>query len=101
HVPPTAHHSIPTRRPSDLAASDRVTANGTVAVGGTLILNTTQSFSVGTAITLIDNDGADAVTGTFTNLPQSASFFVGSQLFAIRDRKSTRLNSSHLVISYA
>jgi hydrogenase maturation factor len=67
----------------DAATSDRVTVNGTLAVSGTLDLNPTQALSTGAAITIIDNDGADAVTGTFTNLPQGATFFAGSQLFAI------------------
>jgi autotransporter-associated beta strand protein len=70
-------------RVADAATSDRIIANGTVALGGTLSLSTTQALPIGTAITIIDNDGVDAVTGTFTNLPQGATFLVDGQLFAI------------------
>jgi autotransporter-associated beta strand protein len=67
----------------DAANSDRITANGTVAVGGNLQLTAPSAIAVGTAITLIENDGADPVTGTFSLLPQGATFFAGGQLFAI------------------
>jgi autotransporter-associated beta strand protein len=68
---------------ADPATSDRLTVNGTLAVGGTLHLSASFGVAPGTTIMLIDNDGADPVTGTFANLPQGASFFVGGQLFAI------------------
>jgi hypothetical protein len=67
----------------DANASDRLAVNGTLAVGGALILNQTQALPIGTAITLIDNDGADPVTGAFANRPQGATFLAGSQLFSI------------------
>jgi autotransporter-associated beta strand protein len=63
--------------------SDRLTVNGTLTVGGTLQLSTTSAVAPGAAITLIDNDGTDAVAGTFANLPQGASLTVGGQSFTI------------------
>jgi autotransporter-associated beta strand protein len=67
----------------DAATSDRITVNGMLTVGGTLALNPTQALPIGTAITLIDNDGSDPVTGTFANLPQGATLLAGGQLFRI------------------
>jgi hypothetical protein len=67
----------------DTNTSDRITANGTVAVGGTLSLTPTLALPIGAAITLIDNDSNDPVTGTFTNLPQGATLLAGGQLFAV------------------
>lgn len=38
---------------------------------------------IGTSYTLIDNDGADPITGTFLGLPEGATFPLNSQTFAI------------------
>src|SRR5262249_34417144 len=65
------------------ANSDRITVNGTVAVGGTLQLSLSSAVAAGTAITLIDNDGVDALTGTFAGLSQGATLLLHGQLFAI------------------
>jgi hypothetical protein len=67
----------------DASNSDRVDMNGTVALGGALQLTAASPVALGTSIRIINNDGTDAVTGTFTNLPQGAAFFAGNQLFAI------------------
>jgi autotransporter-associated beta strand protein len=67
----------------DASNSDRVDMNGTVALGGALQLTAASPVALGTSIRIINNDGTDAVTGTFTNLPQGATFFAGNQLFAI------------------
>jgi autotransporter-associated beta strand protein len=62
---------------------DRIATTGTVAVGGILQLSLTAPVPPGTAITLIDNDGADAVTGTFAGLAPGTTVNVGGQLFVI------------------
>jgi autotransporter-associated beta strand protein len=62
--------------------SDRLTIIGTVAVGGALQLGTPTALAVGDTIPLIDNDGTDAVGGTFTGLPQGVTVFLGGQQFA-------------------
>jgi len=67
----------------DAAASDRITVSGTVAVGGALQVSAASPVSPGTAITLIDNDGTDAVAGTFAGLPKGAVVTVGGQTFTI------------------
>ena len=61
---------------------DRITVNGTVQLGGTLLLNNGPAgTAVGSALTLIENDGSDSVTGTFAGLPQGAVFPVNNFLF--------------------
>src|SRR5262249_32622553 len=67
----------------DAANSDRITVNGTVAVGGTLQLSLSSAVAARTAITLIDTDGTAAITGNFAGLPQGAVLNVGGQAFAI------------------
>lgn len=58
-------------------ASDKIVAAGTVKLGnGTLKVLRYQDYSpvAGAKYTLIDNDGTDAVTGTFKDLPEGATF---------------------------
>ena len=52
---------------------DQLNVNGSVALGGAL-LSVTPGFTpaYGDSFVIINNDGADAVTGTFNNLPQNA-----------------------------
>src|SRR5262245_63858041 len=92
-------HSFPTRRSSDLNAG---TPQSTVV-----------STAFGTALQALVKDGSSnpvsGVTVTFTAPGSGASgTFPGASLTATAttnpsgiDRKSTRLNSSHLGISYA
>ena len=49
---------------------DQLKVNGTVALSGNLILSGSYVANVGDTFTIIDNDGADAVTGTFNNSPE-------------------------------
>jgi hypothetical protein len=65
------------------AASDRLKVNGAVTLGGALTINPTAAPTVGTVITLIDNDGTDAVSGTFAGLPQNAVVTVGGTRYRI------------------
>lgn len=66
------------------ALHDQLAVNGTVTLGGAaLALSGGFAATPGTAITLINNDGADAVTGTFAGLPQGAQVAVGGQVFTI------------------
>ena len=53
---------------------DQANVTGTVTLGG--ILTATLGFAplVGTQFTIINNDGADAVSGTFAGLPEGAEF---------------------------
>ena len=50
-----------------------------------LKLNASLGFTPpdGNQFTIINNDGSDAVTGTFSGLPQNGSLYIGGQLFQI------------------
>src|SRR5262249_41898785 len=52
----------------------QVQVSGAVTIAGTLTLNLLSgSISAGQSFTLIDNDGSDAVNGTFSGLPEGAT----------------------------
>jgi hypothetical protein len=53
-----------------------VSTNGTVTVGGTLQVTSTAVPAVGSSFTLLDNERNIAVTGTFKNLKEGATFTV-------------------------
>jgi fibronectin-binding autotransporter adhesin len=63
---------------------DQINVRGTVDLLG-LKLNASLGFNsaVSDQFTIINNDGSDAVTGTFTGLPQNKKVYVGSELFQI------------------
>jgi hypothetical protein len=68
----------------------QIKVNGTVNLGGATIgaelwaiLGTGFAPPFGTIFTIIDNDGTDAVSGTFAGLPQGATFTTGGLGFRI------------------
>lgn len=63
---------------------DNIIARGFVDLRG-LALQASLNFLSATSqqFILIDNDGADAVTGTFTGLPQNKKLYIGQELFQI------------------
>ncbi len=69
-------------------ASDLLRVNGTVALGGnTLSLHVTAGApGAGETFTIIDNDGTDAVSGTFAGLPEGATVTLGSATLTITYR---------------
>ena len=70
--------------PTPGSGYDQLNVRGTVNLTG-LTLNRSLGFSsaVGNQFTIIANDGADAVTGTFTGLSQGAKLYIGSELFQV------------------
>lgn len=63
---------------------DRVNVTGTVALGGaTLALAVGFAPAPGDTFTIVDNDGADAVTGTFAGLPEGASIVAAGATFVV------------------
>ena len=63
---------------------DQLVVNGTVAVGGPLIVQAGGLVPGGVqTFTLIDNDGADAVTGTFTGLAEGTIFQANGRNFRV------------------
>ena len=63
---------------------DQLNVTGTVNLGGAT-LNVTTGFAVGTgnSFVIINNDGGDAVVGTFAGLSQGATFVVSGTTFTI------------------
>jgi len=56
------------------ASYSRLTLNGTANLGGaSLIFETGAVYPVGTPFTIIDNDGSDAITGTFAGAPEGGT----------------------------
>jgi Ca2+-binding RTX toxin-like protein len=64
---------------------DQLAVNGTVVLSGALNPSLLNAFlpAKGSSFTLINNDGSDSVTGSFTGLPQGAEFNVGPRFFTI------------------
>ena len=63
---------------------DQLVVNGMVTLGGaTLTLSATFTYADCAMLTLIDNDGMDAVSGTFNGLANGATVVIGGQSFKI------------------
>jgi len=61
----------------------RLTVAGAVSVGGTLSLSVATPVAIGTTVTLITNNSAVAVSGTFNGLAEGAVFATNNGLFSI------------------
>lgn len=62
---------------------DQLTVVGTVELAGTLELTAMAGPPIGQVLTIIDNDGVDAVTGTFAGLAEGATVTVNGIPMAI------------------
>jgi fibronectin-binding autotransporter adhesin len=64
---------------------DQLNVHGSVTLGPKVNLNASLNFtsSLSDTFTIINNDGADPVIGTFTGLAQGATLNIGSQSFQI------------------
>lgn len=64
---------------------DQINVTGTVSVAGNLVVTFWDDFTptTGQTFVIINNDGADAVTGTFAGLAEGEEFEVAGQLFTI------------------
>ena len=86
---------------------DQIDVVGSVNLGGaTLVLGLGFSPAVGTAFTIVNNDGVDAVVGTFAGLAQGAVFSVGGAAFSINykggtgnDVVLTRVRTTNLAVT--
>jgi hypothetical protein len=66
------------------SVSDAVQVTGTVTLSGQLVITLISGApQVGQSFTIIDNDGADPVRGTFTGMPERTTFTLGGQLTRI------------------
>src|SRR5205807_9737724 len=89
-LPPPHLHSFPTRRSSDLPTGDFLFQVNGIEIEG------------------MNDEGVDFQYPWETSARRYhsqrlhiSSFYIDENMVTNRDRKSTRLNSSHLVISYA
>jgi len=66
------------------SAYDQLNVNGSVTLNNA-VLSVTLGFmpAVGTHFTIINNDGVDAVLGTFNGLPEGSFFTAGNSVFRI------------------
>jgi hypothetical protein len=62
---------------------DQLNVTGSVTLGGTLIVSPGFVPSNGATFTIVNNDGSDAVSGTFAGLPQGGTIVGGGRLFTI------------------
>lgn len=68
----------------DTATNDSLNVSGSVAINhAQLVPSATYGGYVGKKFTIIANDGADAVTGTFNGLPEGGTIAIGSQEYQI------------------
>jgi hypothetical protein len=61
----------------------QIKVNGTVALGGPLNVALGYTPSIGDSFRIIDNDGADPISGTFSGLPERAILTTGGQTFRV------------------
>ena len=62
---------------------DRLTAGGSVTLGGTVNVITSANLAPGTTFTILSKTSAGAVSGTFAGLPNNATFAAGGYTFRI------------------
>jgi hypothetical protein len=63
---------------------DQLSVTGAVAISNcTLQVTSLPAVPFGTAFTIIQNDGADAVQGTFSGLPENSTFSANGQSYRI------------------
>src|SRR5690606_40850198 len=89
-------HPVPTRRSSDLRLKDRTVATSEVAGVEVGVDPGSKSAGLSIFVTWQNSSGETLRKGIV-----SVEILHRGQLISKRDRKSTRLNSSHVKISYA
>src|SRR5690606_41875681 len=90
-------HSFPTRRSSDLVLSGTGESQLTGDVPDIAVLNILGARMV---LTVTADTGAIHFFDFFDGIQIESSLIIDDAI-GVRDRKSTRLNSSHVKISYA
>ncbi len=70
---------------------DAISVRGSIDLGGAALNASLSGFTsaVGNTYTIIDNDGTDAIIGTFANLPERSSLTIGANTFTISYRGGT------------
>lgn len=79
--------------------NDSLVINGSLAINNaSLSLSTGSNLVQGSTITIIQNDGSDAVNGTFSGLPEGSSFTSGAYIFQISYKGGTGGNDVTLKV---
>src|SRR5699024_12661378 len=99
-VPPLHAHSFPTRRSSDLNR-DVLKEMAVPMLAGTFIGAIVGVVSGVLMAKWVNFDAELVYSITPKSVTTPVAMDISSSLGGIRDRKSTRLNSSHVSISYA
>jgi formylmethanofuran dehydrogenase subunit C len=60
-----------------------LSATGTISLAGRLTATSTVTPAIGTVVTVVNNQGTSAITGTFANLPEGATIKVKGMTFTI------------------
>ncbi|HEV8268166.1 MAG TPA: hypothetical protein VGR00_08040 [Thermoanaerobaculia bacterium] len=79
NLTPGSTFSVEINGPTVSTQYDQLNVTGTVTLGGTLAVSLGYTPSAGTQFTVINNDGADAVTGTFAGIPEKGGLVVSGQ----------------------
>ncbi len=82
---PTGVYEVEIGGTTACSGYDQMKVTGTVQVDGTLSVSTFGTFkpAKGQIYTVIDNDGSDAVVGTFASLAEGATFTSGGYVYKI------------------
>jgi T5SS/PEP-CTERM-associated repeat protein/autotransporter-associated beta strand protein len=62
---------------------DQLIVKGNVGVGGNLEINPSSTLNTGQLFTIIDNQGAASVSGTFANFPQASPVAFGNHFVSV------------------
>lgn len=85
---------------------DTVSVTGTVAVGNAILAGNTLGLTAttGDRFAILENDGTDAITGTFAGLPQGGAGQLGGYFFLISyvgDANSLSLTGGNDILLYS
>src|SRR5205807_8564059 len=101
HQPPLLHPHVPTRRSSDLRTIDEVFAGACLLATRYLDPYRREPASFEDILEILADWQKIEAANRDVTVCLGMSFWKRRQVRDFLDRKSTRLNSSHLVISYA
>ena len=93
---------------TNVGEADKLAVTGAIALtGAKLSLNVPNPIPAGSKFTIIDNDGSDAITGTFQGVAEGGFVSAGGQSFTVsyvggdgNDVVLTRSNSAPIVTNF-
>ncbi len=87
----------------DPSSSDRVVVQGTVGLTGSVlhVIAGSGTYGAGTSYTIIDNDDADSVTGTFGTIRSNFAFYTPSVSYTGGDGNDVVLTFARNALTFA